>query len=174
MEGKILLLRNIVNIVSLRFLRRLVLLVCILSFDYSFSQINSDEFCIEIKEFASGWESFVFSIKTNKIQIFKYTPFKGGYKRKKLFSKKIDLQEMSIIKQRAEQLKNLDSQYIQSQIGGIRWEINVMDKNMNKKIIVENMKKNEIQELFDTINSIIPKGIPLIESMDSEESHVSD
>ena len=81
--------------------------------------------------------------------------------RKILLKRKLTTEEMLDIESALEKLDNLESTYANDAwIDGIYWEIDYATGEISRKIIVENMKVNEITRLFETINKLIPDDLP--------------
>lgn len=125
----------------------------------------SDIFYIEIRQIVYGKSdqySFIISDKT--LFILRESFSKEGFsERNRIYSKTIkDYSKMKDIKSKVEDLKELESEYIIAQLGGIRWEIDYVQGNFNKKIIIANTTVNEVSLLFKEINSIIPESKPHI------------
>ena len=124
---------------------------------------TSNSIYIEIKQTisdANKQHTYVFT--QNELHIFENSISKNGIQeKKKIYLKKIkDSEKVGDIERKAEKLKSLKSEYINAQIGGLRWEIDFIRGDTNKKIIVENETVIEVQLLFETINSIIPDKKP--------------
>ncbi|HBH07209.1 MAG TPA: hypothetical protein DDX92_11480 [Flavobacteriales bacterium] len=124
---------------------------------------QSNDFYLEIKQTVSGaskQHTFVFT--KNELLIFENSISKNGLaERKKIYSKKIkNSEKVGDIERKAEKLEGLKAEYINAQLGGLRWEIDFIKGDTNKKVVVENATVTEVQILFETINTIIPDNKP--------------
>ncbi len=125
-----------------------------------FSQNNTDNqtniVYLEIKE--TNYETTkqrTFEFSKNKLSIYEISISKKGTEKKKLYSKRLTNSEVVNLESKLEQLDDLNSEYINPALGGIYWEIYFVNRNVNKTIIIENMKIDAIDSLFDFINTII-------------------
>ena len=124
---------------------------------------QSNDFYLEIRQTVSGAsKQHMFVFIKNELYIFEKSISKNGLtERKEIYSKKIKSSEkVGDIESKTEKLASLKSEYINTQLGGLRWEIDFIKGDTNKKIVVENATVNEIQILFETINAIIPDNKP--------------
>ncbi len=124
---------------------------------------QSNDFYLEIRQTVSGaskQHTFVFT--KNELHIFENSISKNGLtERKEIYSKKIkNSEKVGDIESKTQKLASLKSEYINAQLGGLRWEIDFIKGDTNKKIVVENATVTEIQILFETINAIIPDNKP--------------
>lgn len=128
------------------------------------SVIKKINFNLEIKQFVSGsYTQNTFVIVGNKFIIFQNSVTKEGQsKRVKIYSKRIKEASLNKIKQATSVLATLKSEYIKAGLGGVRWEISLIDKEVTKKIIIENYSLKEIDTLFSVINKIIPNKKPIL------------
>lgn len=134
------------------------------SFKSVYDKTTQADFNLEIKQFVSGsYTQQTFVIVENVFFIFQNTTTKEGQlERKKIYSKRIEESVLNEIKQITNSLLALESKYIKAELGGIRWEIILVNKDLTKKIIVENYSVKEIEMLFNLINKIIPNKKPVI------------
>lgn len=124
---------------------------------------QSNDFYLEIRQTVSGaskQHTFVFT--KNELHIFENSISRNGLtERKKIYSKKIkNSEKVGDIESKTEKLASLKSEYINAQLGGLRWEIDFIKGDTNKKIVIENSTVTEVQILFETINAIIPDSKP--------------
>lgn len=124
---------------------------------------HSDGFYLEIKQTVYGGfqNQYTFVLTQNRIHIIERSISEEGKRKKEIYSKNIKNRVvMNDIKEKAKKLTGLNPEYINAQLGGLRWEISYYEGDEHKKIIVENEEVNEITILFETINSIIPNNKP--------------
>lgn len=129
--------------------------------------INADNkvnFHLEIKQIVSGsYTQNTYVVSENMLKIYEKRSTKDGQLIvRRIFSKKLKLTEIENIETLSNSLFVLKSKYINPQIGGIRWEINITMKEKIKEIIIENDNIVEISALFDAINNIIPNRKPIL------------
>ncbi|MEA3495524.1 MAG: hypothetical protein U9R42_05750 [Bacteroidota bacterium] len=126
---------------------------------------NKIEF--EIKQIVSGsYSQYNFVFVDDKLVINEQNITKLGKSNyKKIYSKKIKKYEIKRIKEAIEPLCQLESKYIKPQLGGLRWELNIVFNDIDKKIIIENYYIPEISLLFDIINNLTPKNKPKLHPM---------
>lgn len=139
------------------------LLLSCTSLQITNNALQTTDFYLEIKQTVSGankQHTFIFT--KNRLYIFENSISKEGLaERKKICSKKIkDITTIKNIEKKTEELKGLKTEYVNAQIGGLRWEIEFIKDNNNKKIVIENTSIIEINQLFESINSIIPERKP--------------
>ncbi len=124
---------------------------------------QSNDFYLKIRQTVSGaYKQHTFVFIKNELHIFEKSISKSELaERKKICSKKIkNSEKVEDIESKTEKLASLKSEYINAQLGGLRWEIDFIKGDTNKKIVVENATVTEVQILFETINAIIPDNKP--------------
>ena len=83
--------------------------------------------------------------------------------KKELIKKKLRKEEILDIISALKKMKNMESRYTDDKwIDGIYWEIDYSLGELCQKISVGNTEVNEITNLFETINKIIPKDKPTL------------
>lgn len=121
---------------------------------------QSNNFYLEIEQIVYGaYKQHNFLITKNELHIFENNISKKGLaERKRIYSKKIkNSEKVGDIERKAEKLEGLKSEYVDAALDGLRWEIDYIKGSSYKKIVVENATVTEVQILFKTINTIIPK-----------------
>ncbi len=128
-------------------------------------ELTSPDYYLKIEQIVYGSEKqYSFFIVDEKLFILENSNTKKGVPQiRNVYSKKIKNKEnLKDIKEKSKELFNLDAEYVIPQLGGLRWEILLIFKQETKKIVIENTSITEINELFQTINSIIPKKISVL------------
>lgn len=118
---------------------------------------------LEVKQTVLPYSNdYLYVVANEYLLVFELKNKKNRITNKKLLLKrKLTTEEMLDIESALEKLDNLESNYANDAwIDGIYWEIDYATGEISRKIIVENMKVNEITRLFETINKLIPDDLP--------------
>lgn len=171
MVKKIISLRNITSIAKPFQNKKMKKVLLILLFLFGLGQqknysliAQNSKFQLKIKQFVSGASSnHEFIISENKLVLLETKiNHKGVSKRKTVMKKKISSAKLNELKNSSEVILQMQREYIKAELGGVRWEIELIFKNTDKKIIIENVAIPEIETVFTIINSLIPIGKPIL------------
>ncbi len=118
---------------------------------------NSDKIRVEIKQFigsASSQNEFV--ILKDRLIIYENKVTTAGLlKSKKIFSRRLNRDEINKLNDIIKPLLKLKFKYVKAKLGGIRWELNITSNKSTKEIVIENSYVSEVNALFNAINSLI-------------------
>lgn len=132
-----------------------------------YSQIHK-EYRLEIKQRILPCHNLtcnnIFIIQRNKLIILSQVLRNDTMEKyEKIYSRKIDEKDLNEVQTLSMMLKYLENEYIKASLDGIRWEIKLMSGETSKRIIIENYYDiPEIHDVFNFINTLIPKDIPNI------------
>jgi hypothetical protein len=70
--------------------------------------------------------------------------------------------ELEILAVKLEKLLELEDNYVKPTLGGIEWNVDFSFNGVSKSIKIDNMRVQEVIDLFETLNLFIPKGKPKI------------
>jgi DNA polymerase sigma len=106
---------------------------------------------------------YLFVVTNGYLLIFDFKTKEHEAIKKKLIKKKLTKEEMHDIVSALKKMENLESHHTNDKwIDGIYWEIDYSLGELYRKITIENMEVNEITNLFETINKIIPDDKPTL------------
>ena len=80
---------------------------------------------------------------------------------KKVYSTRLEDSEYNTLRKKIEAVMKLEKEeYVNPQLGGLRWEINIMLGEESKELVIENANILEVESLFETVNNLIPDKKP--------------
>jgi hypothetical protein len=110
--------------------------------------------------------NFTFIILNRNIEIYEikysYKRKKEKMKKEKKFSRTLTSSELEILAVKLEKLLELEDNYVKPTLGGIEWNVDFSFNGVSKSIKIDNMRVQEVIDLFETLNLFIPKGKPKI------------
>lgn len=85
----------------------------------------------------------------------------GESSEKIVYSTRLADNEYNALQDKIEGVMKLEKEdYVNPQLGGLRWEINIMLGEDSKELLIENANIPEVESLFETVNNLVPDKKP--------------
>jgi hypothetical protein len=141
-------------------LPRSLILGCIILFctqcGIKHSNLDSVNNLLVIKELIVEPNTIVKVRRSKLIVYIRYYDSRLKLKGKKVYTKKLEANELDEIKVRVHNLFELDEAYSKGMLGGILWVVNIDIESRTKTIIFDNTLHEAVVELFEYLNELVP------------------